>query len=289
VAVGAFDGLHLGHEEILTELKRQAAALGGRALVFSFEPTPAEFFSRADPPPRLTRFRERFERLQAVGIDEFFCPWFESVQALAPRAFIEDVLVGALDARHVVVGHDFRFGAGRRGAIDDLLAAGTALGFGVTTVPAVYRNGQRVSSTMIRAALGAGDLAAAKGMLGRDYSMSGRVVYGLGLGKQLGFPTANVHLKRRQTPVHGIFAARVGGLGDRLLDGVASVGSRPTVGGGEPLLEIHIFDFDRDIYGKHITVHFVERLREERHFPDLDALREQIRLDVLDARAALAA
>jgi riboflavin kinase/FMN adenylyltransferase len=157
----------------------------------------------------------------------------------------------------------------------------------VTEVPPVYFRGERVSSTAIREALKSGDLTTARDMLGRDYSISGRVVRGLGLGRKLGFPTANVHLKRIQAPVDGIFAARVTGLGDTPLDGVASVGTRPTIGGGMPLLEVLIFDFDRDIYGRYITVHFVKRLREERHFADLELLKRQMRVDVEAARAAL--
>ena len=157
----------------------------------------------------------------------------------------------------------------------------------VTEVPPVFFNGERVSSTAVRQALKAGDLATARGMLGRDYSISGRVVRGLGLGRQLGFPTANVNLKRLQAPVDGIFAARVTGLGERPLDGVASVGTRPTIGGDTALLEVLIFDFDRDIYGQYITVHFLKRLREERHFADLEQLKRQMHVDVAAARAAL--
>jgi riboflavin kinase / FMN adenylyltransferase len=287
VAVGVFDGLHIGHEEILAQLKAQAAALDCRSLVFSFEPMPTEFFFPENPPPRLTRFRERFERLAELGIEELFCPRFERVRDLSTASFIDRVLLGGLNAKHVVVGDDFRFAAGRAGTVEDLKAAGRRRGFGVTTVPAVFLGGERVSSTAIRHALRAGDLGRAAAMLGRPYSMSGRVVRGLGLGKTLGFPTANVHLKRRQTPIDGIFAARVSGLRGRTLDGVASVGTRPTVGGGEPLLEVFIFDFERDIYGEHITVHFIERLREERVYPNLGLLKAQIREDVVRARAAL--
>jgi riboflavin kinase/FMN adenylyltransferase len=188
-----------------------------------------------------------------------------------------------------VVGDDFRFGAERRGTLEDLRAAGRRFGFGVTEVPPVFRDGERVSSTAIREALKSGDLDAARSMLGRDYSISGRVVRGLGLGKQLGFPTANVNLKRLRAPVDGIFAARITGLGPERLDGVASVGTRPTIGGSTALLEVLVFDFDRDIYGKYITVHFVKRLREERHFADLEAMRRQMQRDVADARAALTA
>lgn len=287
VTIGVFDGLHAGHEEILRTAKHAAEAGGLRSLAFTFEPTPKEFFSPTDPPPRLTRFRERFERLAALGIDELLCSSFGAIRDMPAQAFIDELLVQRLDARHVVVGDDFRFGAGRGGTITDLRAAGERHGIAVTEVPPVYWHGERVSSTAIRRALKAGDLATARGMLGRDYSMSGRVVRGLGLGRRLGFPTANVNLKRLQAPVDGIFAARVGGLGGRLLDGVASVGTRPTIGGGAALLEVLIFDFDRDIYGEYITVHFVKRLREERHFADLPALQRQMHVDVEDARAAL--
>jgi riboflavin kinase/FMN adenylyltransferase len=189
----------------------------------------------------------------------------------------------------VVVGDDFRFGSDRRGTLEELRDAGNRHGFAVTEVPPVFWQGQRVSSTAIREALHRGDLATARGMLGRDYSISGRVVRGLGLGKQLGFPTANVNLKRLHAPVDGIFAARVSGLGARMLDGVASVGTRPTIGGETALLEVLIFDFDSDIYDRYITVHFIKRLREERHFADLQSMQRQMHEDVAAARAALAA
>jgi riboflavin kinase/FMN adenylyltransferase len=289
VTIGVFDGLHLGHEAILERAAAEATAAAQSALVFTFEPTPKEFFAPTNPPPRLTRFRERFERLDALGIDELFCPSFGAVRDLDPERFIGELLVARLGARHVVVGDDFRFGAGRAGTVADLRAAGARHRFGVTEVAPVYWRGERVSSTAIRHALKMGNLATARGMLGRDYSMSGRVVRGLGLGRQLGFPTANVNLKRLQAPVDGIFAARVSGLGGGLRDGVASVGTRPTIGGRHALLEVLIFDFDEDIYGKYITVQFVQRLREERHFADLAAMQRQMHLDVEAARAALTA
>jgi riboflavin kinase/FMN adenylyltransferase len=287
VAIGVFDGLHIGHGAILERLRAASAELGGTSLVLTFEPTPKEFFSPATAPPRLTRFRERFEQLQACGIDELFCAKFGSVRDLTPRAFIDELLIAQLGAQHVVVGDDFRFGADRSGTVAELHAHGRRHGMAVTEVPPVFLNGERVSSTAIRQALKAGDLATARRMLGRDYSISGRVVRGLGLGRKLGFPTANVHLKRIQAPIDGIFAARVTGLGPAPLDGVASVGTRPTIGGGTALLEVLIFDFDRDIYGRYITVHFVKRLREERHFADLEALQRQMHVDVGAARAAL--
>jgi len=289
VTIGVFDGLHAGHEAILGRAKGEAVAAGRRSLVFSFEPTPKEFFAPTNPPPRLTRFRERFERLDTLGIDEMFCPSFGAIRDLRAETFIDSLLVGRLHAKHIVVGDDFRFGAGRGGTLEDLRAAGERHGFAVTEVAPVYWQGQRVSSTAIRQALKIGDLRTARGMLGRDYSMSGRVVRGLGLGRKLGFPTANVNLKRLQAPVDGIFAARVSGLGSGALDGVASVGTRPTIGGNHALLEVLIFDFDREIYGEYITVQFVERLREERHFADLPAMQRQMHLDVEAARAALRA
>jgi len=287
VAIGVFDGLHIGHQAILERARGAARELGGSSLVLTFEPTPKEFFSPSTAPPRLTRFRERFELLQALELDELFCAKFGAVRELTPRAFIDDLLIGALHARHVVVGDDFRFGADRSGTVAELRALGARHGLVVTEVPPVFCKGERVSSTGIREVLKAGDLATARDMLGRDYSISGRVVRGLGLGRKLGFPTANVHLQRIQAPIDGIFAARVTGLGAAPLDGVASVGTRPTIGGGTALLEVLIFDFDRDIYGRYITVHFVKRLREERHFPNLEFLKRQMHVDVAAARAAL--
>jgi len=287
VAIGVFDGMHIGHRAILDRARSAASAIGGASLAFTFEPTPKEFFSPGSAPPRLTRFRERFEQLAALSMDEIFCPHFGAIRRLAPREFIDDLLAAKLRARHVVVGNDFRFGADRRGTVEELRARGQEHGIEVTEVAPVFWCGERVSSTAIRQALKAGDLTTARGMLGRDYSISGRVVRGLGLGRKLGFPTANVNLKRLQAPIDGIFAARVTGLGERPLDGVASVGTRPTIGGDTALLEVLIFDFDRDIYGRYITVHFVKRLREERHFADLPAMQRQMHLDVAAARAAL--
>ncbi len=287
VTIGVFDGLHIGHRAIIDCARHEAASAGWRSLVFTFEPTPKEFFAPTNPPPRLTRFRERFEQLDTLGIDDLYCPRFSVVRDVSPDRFIETLLVGALDARHIVVGDDFRFGANRRGTVDDLRAGGARHGFGVTEVDPVFWQGRRVSSTAIRQALKAGDLDTAQAMLGRNYSISGRVVRGLGLGRQLGFPTANVNLKRLQTPIDGIFAARVTGLHAQPLAGVASVGTRPTIGGSEPLLEVLIFDFEREIYGEYITVHFVKRLRDERHFADLAAMQRQMHVDVAAARAAL--
>jgi riboflavin kinase/FMN adenylyltransferase len=288
VTIGAFDGLHLGHRGIL-ECAAELARCNGQSLtMLSFEPTPAEFFARGAPPARLTCFRERFELAQTLGVNELFCPPFRQINAWHHTRFEREILARGLGASHVVIGHDFRYGSRRQGTVESLREAGSSLGFGVTVVDAVFLDGERVSSTAIRAALATGELARARRMLGRDYSMSGRVVHGLGLGRDLGFPTANVNLKRRRAPVDGIFAVQVDGLGSKPLDGVASVGNRPTVGGGETLLEVHLFDFDRDIYGVYITVRFRARLRAEENFSSIEAMQLQMHADVAAAKAALA-
>ncbi len=286
--IGAFDGLHIGHRRIIDRVLAVARERHLPALVFSFDPTPKEFFSRATPPARLMRFREKFEVLEEAGVDVFFCPRFDAAMAgLEPDAFIEQLLLGLLRVRHVVVGDDFRFARQRSGSVADLQRRGASAGFSVEQVGSVIEAGQRVASSVVRSLLEAGDCAAAARLLGRPYRMSGQVVEGAKLGRELGMPTANVRLKRSQSPVHGIFAVRVGGLGAALLDGVASVGTRPTVNGTEPLLEVHIFDFDRDIYGAHIQVEFVAKLRDEEKFPDLDSLAEQMFRDAVAARALL--
>ena len=287
LTIGSFDGLHLGHREIVRLAAGIASAKSCALSVLSFEPTPAEFFARGEPPARLTCFRERYELLAEMGIDELFCPHFRQINVLSHDRFSEEVVAGALGAAHVVVGHDFRYGSGRGGTAATLSAAGAALGFGVTVVDAVFLGAERVSSTRIRAALQAGDLATARSLLGRDYTMSGRVVHGRGLGRELGFPTANVNLKRRRAPVDGIFAVQVDGLGPSPRNGVASIGNRPTIGGGETLLEVHLFDFDERIYGAYITVRFLARLRSEEKFASIEALERQMHADVAAAKAAL--
>ena len=287
LTIGAFDGLHLGHQEIIRRAADIAGAAGASLSVLSFEPTPAEFFARGEPPARLTCFRERYELLARLGVDELFCPHFRTINALGHERFTREILAGTLETTHVVVGHDFRYGTGRVGNSETLGAAGAVHGFGVTVVDAVFLDGERVSSTRIRAALKAGELSLARRLLGRDYAISGRVVHGRGLGRDLGFPTANVNLKRRRAPVDGIFAVEVDGLGGAPRAGVASVGSRPTVGGGETLLEVHLFDFAERIYGAYISVRFMARLRSEEKFASLEALKSQMHADVAAAKAAL--
>jgi len=288
--VGAYDGLHLGHQAIMQEVNNQAHRLGCPSAVMSFEPIPKEYFGASNPPARLARFYEKFRGLAALDIDAFFCARFdEQLRGLDPAQFIDQLLVNGLGVRQVVVGDDFKFAANRAGTIDDLRIAADQFGFGVTEVPSVVLDGERVSSTAIRNALASGDLAKARRMLGRDYVMSGRVVHGAQLGRTLGFPTANIKVKRLQCALKGVFAVQVSGVDGQLLDGVANLGTRPTVDGdGIPLLEVFIFDFNQDIYGRYIDVHFVSRMRDELKFPDLDSMIVQMHKDVSGAKEVLA-
>jgi len=290
--IGAFDGLHLGHRQIIDRVLELSNEYQLPSLLFSFEPTPKEFFSRQSPPARLMKFREKFQALEDLNIDWFYCPRFEpQLAGLEPDVFIDELLVDLLNVKHLIVGDDFRFARQRAGGIDDLRRKGVERGFDVEQVGSVAMNQLRVSSSVVRMALADGDMDLAAKLLGRRYRMSGRVVQGQLLGRELGMPTANVKLNRKLSPVEGIFAIRVSGelLGDKWLNGVASVGTRPTVSGIEPLLEVHIFDFDRDIYGAHIQVEFVAKLRDEVKFPDLVSLRQQMFADADQARAILAA
>jgi len=288
--IGVFDGLHLGHQLILRRVLDEAADRGLPSLMFSFEPTPQEYFSADSPPARLMKFREKYGALRDFGVDAFYCPRFgQRLSSLDPEEFAEQLLHGLLNVKHLVVGDDFRYAKGRAGTLENLLEAGSRFGFTVEQVGSVVQDGERVSSTAVRKALVEGDLEKAHALLGRNYLMSGRVVSGQRLGKTLGFPTANLELHRKLSPVSGIFAVRVRGLAEGTLDAVASLGTRPTVNGTEPILEVHIFDFSRDIYGAHIDVEFVAKLRDEERFPDLDSMREQMHIDAAQAREILAA
>jgi len=288
--IGVFDGVHLGHQRILQRVQDEAAARQVPALMFSFEPTPQEYFGGAAPPARLMKFREKYHALNDLGVDAFFCPRFEqSLSSLDPEQFAKQLLHGLLGVKHLVIGDDFRYAKNRAGTVEDLKLAGERFGFSVEQVGSVVSEGERVSSTAIRHHLQHGEMAEAAALLGRNYFMSGRVVGGQQLGKTLGFPTANLKLNRKLSPISGIFAVRVSGLREGLLNGVASLGTRPTVNGVEPILEVHIFDFSREIYGEHIDVEFVAKLRDEERFPDLDSMREQMHVDAAQAREILAA
>lgn len=286
--IGGFDGVHLGHQALLESLKKRAAELQAPSTVISFEPTPREYFMGAAAPPRLQRFREKFEALAATGVDRFACLRFNGrLSELSAREFVAHILRDALRIRWLVVGHDFKFGHGREGSVESLREFGREFGFGVDEFQPFLSDGRRISSTLVREALALGDMRRAAGLLGRPYRISGRVIRGNQLGRQLGFPTANLRLQRRVIPLHGIFAVRVTGRGFSDAPAVASLGTRPVINGSEPLLEVHLFDFASDLYGRHLHVDFIARLRDERWFPDLEELVEQMKLDAGEARKIL--
>lgn len=289
VTIGNFDGLHLGHRAVLARLAARASTLGVPSVVMSFEPTPREYFMGADAPPRLARFREKFLGLAEQGVDRLFCARFDAGMAtLEPDDFIRDYLVDGLGVRYLAVGDDFHFGKNRAGNFATLQAAGREYGFEVEDTPTRTLDGIRVSSTAVRAALAAGELALATRLLGRHYGMTGRVIEGRKLGRSLGFPTVNVRPGRRVLPVTGVFAVVVKGVTERPWPAVANLGTRPTVGGMEPLLEAHLFDFGGDLYGRRIMIEFVARLRDERHFEDMQGLKTQMHRDAELARQILA-
>lgn len=289
VAVGAFDGLHRGHQALLSELRLRAQALGCTPIVVSFEPLPRAYFSK-DPVPRLSSVREKLLGFAAAGMEQTLLLRFnQALTAMSPEAFIQQVLIERLNVREVWVGADFRFGHKRAGDVAMLERVGQARGFVAHTMPSVLLGGERVSASRVRALLGAGNFGAVTPLLGRPFVIEGRVEYGNQLGRTLGYPTANIHLRDRVTPVHGIFAVRVG-LGEAACSwpAVASLGTRPTVNEvAEPLLEVHLFDFEGDLYGQRMAVEFVAKLRDEMKFDGLDALIAQMRHDERSAREIL--
>jgi len=282
LAIGNFDGLHLGHRALLERLNEEARRLGLPAAVMSFEPHPRELFAPEQAPARLTSLREKLALLEACGVEEVFLLHFcRKLADLSAEEFIDRVLVQGLGVRHLLIGDDFRFGRGRTGDFGMLQVAGQRHGFSVEAMHTIEIEGERVSSSAVRDVLAAGDLEHAARLLGRPYSIAGRVVHGSKLGHRLGFPTANVQLKRKRVAVFGVFAATVSGVDKRFLPGAASLGVRPTLGQGlRPQLEVHLLDFDRQIYGAHVTVHFLHKLRDEAKYDSLEALRAQIARDV---------
>jgi len=288
LTIGGFDGLHLGHQQLIRCARAAAQRLGVPAAVLSFEPLPREFLQCERAPARLTNFRERWRVLQSLALDEFLVMQFNAGTAqMSAEAFMQ--LLAQVGARHVTVGHDFRFG--HRGAGDAALlaASGAQLGYAVEVVAPVVLDGLRVGSRMVREALASGDLAGARRMLCRAYTMRGRVRRGAQLGRTLGFPTANLAMHRRAAPFSGIFAVRVHSPAAALngWPGVASLGTRPQVNGVEPLLEVHLFQFSGDLYGREIEVEFVARLRDEQRFESIEALTAQMHRDAEAARALL--
>ncbi|ODV00437.1 MAG: riboflavin biosynthesis protein RibF [Thiobacillus sp. SCN 63-57] len=287
VTIGNFDGLHLGHQAMLARLQDVARTRGLPTCVLSFEPHPREFFAPDQAPARLSSLREKAEHLQRLGIDRLHVFRFDrAFSALTADAFIEQVLGRTLQAQYVLVGDDFRYGAKRAGDFSLLQSAGQSLGFDAEFLPTVEVAGERASSTAVRSALAAGELDHAARLLGRPYSISGRVVHGDKLGRDIGFPTANIQLKHNRPPLMGIFAVELCGLNGAPLPGVASLGKRPTVKGADavPVLEVHLFDFNADIYARRVRVEFLHKLRDEAKYPDLDSLVAQIRRDVDNAK-----
>jgi len=283
--IGNFDGVHLGHQAVLGQLAEKAASMCLPTTVITFEPQPQEYFSHGVIPPRLTRFREKLKALRRFSVDRVLCLAFNRALAeMEAETFIRDVLVDGLGLRYLVVGDDFRFGRGRRGDFAMLQRAGKEHGFDVVHMHTFSIDGERVSSTRIREALQSGNLSLAEQMLGRPYRMCGRVAHGNKLGRTIGFPTANIFLHRKKTPVEGVFAVEMFGIEGEPVSGVANVGSRPTVDGTRSLLEVHLFDYSADLYGSYVHVDFLHRIREERRFESFDALKTQILRDAEEAR-----
>jgi len=289
VCIGAFDGVHLGHQQLLQHVRQRARSFAADFVAVSFEPLPREFFRRDGPVARLSSARQKFELLADAGVDRVGLLRFNRRLAeTTAEDFVRDLLVARLQAREVWVGPEFRFGHQRRGDIDLLRRLGAQHGFTAEAISGAEWQGERISSSRIRAALQADDLAAAAALLGRDFSIAGRVVHGLKLGRTLGYPTANIPLGGRHPPVKGIYAVRVSGGGLSNWPSVASLGTRPTIAGRELLLEAHLFDFNGDLYGKRLVVAFVQKLRDEVRFDNLEALVVQMNIDAEQARAVLA-
>ena len=288
LAIGSFDGVHLGHQAMLAHAAREAGARGLASAALTFEPLPREFFVPREAPARLSSLVEKLDALAHAGIDTAIVERFDREFAAIAAPQFEERIARHYSARWVIVGQDFRYGAGRRGDVASLEAAGARLGFDVQVLPAVALDGARVSSTRVREALAAADFPKAARLLGRPYAICGRVVHGRQRGRGMGFPTANVRLARPRAALAGIFAVRCFGVATRGLEGVASLGTNPAVQhGGPATLEAYLFDFSGDLYGRRISLEFVKKLRDEAHFASMDELAAQIRRDCDAAREAL--
>ena len=286
--IGNFDGVHLGHGEIIKRLRRLGAERGVPTMVVLFEPQPAEFFARAGVPARLTRLREKFHLLAARGVDRLLVLRFSrELAAMPPERFVGDLLVGKLGIKALIIGDDFRFGSGRGGDFSLLQNLADRYHFVMEqTVPFLFI-GKRISSTYIRDLLHQGYYHEAKRMLGHPYMIEGRVVHGHKRGREWGFPTINLDLHRRKSPIMGIFAVKVRGLGPQPLRGVGYVGSRPTIADPRFVLEVHLFDYDQECYGKYVGVEFIDKIRDDIKFESFAAMAEQIGRDCESAREIL--
>ncbi|MDA8363306.1 MAG: bifunctional riboflavin kinase/FAD synthetase [Gammaproteobacteria bacterium] len=285
VTIGNFDGVHLGHQAVIGQLAEKASELRLPTVIILFEPQPQEFFQPEAAPARLMRLRDKLMVLRRYSVDRVLCLRFGGRLAAMPaEEFIRRVLVDGLGVRYLVVGDDFRFGQRRAGDFDLLQRAGVQYGFAVAPMRTFSIDGGRVSSTRIREALAAGDLAGAARLLGRGFRMSGRVAHGDQRGRTIGVPTANIHLHRKVSPLHGVYVVEMFGLEGEPIPGVANVGTRPTVDGTRTLLEVHLLEFDRDIYGRQVSVEFLHKLRDEQRFESFDELRARIGRDIEEAR-----
>ncbi len=281
VSIGSFDGVHLGHQAVLTELIQQAKSNGLFSVAMTFEPQPREYFNELRAPARLMRLREKVEVLSSLGIDQIVCLKFNKVlRALSAQDFIIRVLVEGLRVKHLIVGDDFRFGCDRSGDFSMLCEYGKANGFSVKNTDTFESQGERISSTLVRRIINEGDFPRAAELLGRPFEIKGRVMHGKKLGRKLGFPTANININRLRAPLSGVYAVLVK-TESEIFEGAANVGIRPTIGDLErPLLEVHIFNFDRDIYGSFLRVEFLHKIRDELKFDDLGRLATRIQKDM---------
>ncbi|MEW8660131.1 MAG: bifunctional riboflavin kinase/FAD synthetase [Candidatus Thiodiazotropha endolucinida] len=288
--IGNFDGVHLGHQSVFRHLMEMGAELDLPTTVVTFEPQPREFFQAASAPARLTRMREKLQAIQKTGVQRVVVLEFNKRLAGMPaEAFVRELLVEGLGTRFLSVGDDFRFGRGREGDFDLLRNMGKEHGFEVENMNTYKVDADRVSSTRIRELLTLGDLNGAAQCLGRPYRLCGRVAHGNKRGRTIGFPTMNINMHRLVSPLHGVYAVKVEGIGDKYLPGVANIGNRPMVeGDNRYLLEVHLFDFNQDVYGEHVSVEFVQKLRDEQRFESFELLRQQIWRDAERAREILA-
>jgi len=289
VTIGAFDGVHLGHQAVIRHLLDKSRELEVPSLVIVFEPLPREYLAPLKAPARIMSFREKFFAMRSLGVDRLLRVQFnESLRAMSAQQFLEDIFVAGLGVRYVVLGDDFRFGNDREGDLEFIRQQGPRYGYEARPTPTLSMDGERVSSTRIREALESADFAEAERLLGRAYSISGKVVYGRQLGRTLGTPTANLQLHRLRAPLSGVYAVDVSGAGLDGVPGVANVGVRPTVDDSiKANLEVHLLDREIALYGQHIEVTFRHKLRDELKFGSVDELRDNIARDIEDARAWL--
>ncbi len=281
VTIGNFDGIHLGHQHVLEQLKNSAEQRKLPAAAIVFEPQPIEFFAPDMAPKRLARFREKLNYLKSQDIDFLLCLKFDKKLAeLDAKDFVKTILIDGLNTHHLVIGDDFRFGKNRLGDFELLRECGREFGFEVENSDTLSIDGHRVSSTRIRASIQSDDFAQAEQLLGRPYSLSGKVSHGKKLGRELGFPTINIKMGDKTLIVKGIFAVRVKGIDNRVLKGVASIGTRPTVNGVDTILEVYILDFDQDVYGYCVDVEFLHKIRNEEKFDSLEELTSHIANDI---------